>query len=84
MDRLKNAIDRLDQAVGRLDLAVNARLEIPSLDLALLDQAAQERMDLERALAEAVEDRERIQETAETVAARLDHAIGRLRTLLEE
>ncbi|QJE73348.1 DUF4164 family protein [Aerophototrophica crusticola] len=93
MERLKSALDHLDQAIGQLDSALTRRLERvgSERDSAAAALFEAERARLEQALAEA-EARERLanereaqaRADADAAATRLDAAIERLRTLLEE
>lgn len=100
MERLKSALDHLDQAIGQLDSALTRRLERvgSERDSAAAALFEAERGRLEQALAEAEArerqalERERLanereaqaRADADAAAIRLDAAIERLRTLLEE
>lgn len=84
MDRLTSALERLERAIGQLDTVVAHRLDrIGSAEGAGTLNAV-ERMELERALADAREGERRARETTAAVSARLDGAIGRLKAVLEE
>lgn len=86
MDRLKTAIDRLDRAIGRLDEAIAFRLEQAAVagDGTSPGLSEEEVAEIDRALATALEGERRANEKVEAVAERLDGAIDRLRSVLEE
>lgn len=85
MDRLKAALERLDTAVGRLDGALGQRLErLAAEGAAASTLSAAERMELERALADAREGERRARETTSALSIRLDGAIGRLKAVLDD
>ncbi len=71
MTKLEEATARLDQALARLERAASGRTE----------REAKARVELERALAQHKTDHTRLSEAADTVSARLDGAIGRLRLM---
>jgi hypothetical protein len=65
------ALQRLDRALVRLEAAIDRKSQ----------RDRQERIDLEKALAEARLAYQRLSEAADTVTHRLDGAIGRLKLL---
>jgi hypothetical protein len=71
MTRLVQAMAKLDAALVRLDRATAGRS----------DREAKARTELEAALAQLKTDHSRLSEAADTVSARLDGAIGRLRLM---
>jgi hypothetical protein len=71
MTRLVQAMAKLDAALMRLDRATAGRS----------DREAKARTELEAALAQLKTDHSRLSEAADTVSARLDGAIGRLRLM---
>lgn len=75
MSDIESSTKRLDKAVARLETAAARRGE--RLDLADADRAR-----LEKELAALRADFGRLRETSSSVSARLDAAIGRLRTVL--
>jgi DNA relaxase NicK len=74
MDRLKTALERLDVAIDHLDTAFSRREA----------HHRAERDELLRALAAAQAAEAEAKATAEAVSARLDTAIDRLQTVLED
>lgn len=68
------ALERLDQAIARLETALDGRLR----------RFGEEKAALLQALHEARAKEAQTRSTAETVSARLDSAIERLQTVLEE
>ena len=74
MSELRELHQRLESALGRLDAAVETRLQ---------QRVSQDQIDtLARQLAAANAENERLQETTDTVARRLDDAIDRIRAIL--
>lgn len=74
MSELRELHQRLESALGRLDSAVETRLQ---------QRVSQDQIDtLARQLAAANAENERLQETTDTVARRLDDAIDRIRAIL--
>jgi hypothetical protein len=71
MTRLVQAMAKLDAALVRLDRSVAGRS----------DREVRARTELEAALAQLKTDHSRLAEAADTVSARLDGAIGRLRLM---
>ena len=72
MSRMEDAIERLESALDRLSEAVDSRLRTSSL--------AQKRVaELESELARLRQDHAALETTVDTVAARLDRAINRLK-----
>lgn len=71
MSALDDATAKLDQALTRLERAASGRS----------DREAKARTELEQALAQLKTDHSRLSEAADTVSARLDGAIGRLRLM---
>ncbi|MSP50399.1 MAG: hypothetical protein EXQ95_13875 [Alphaproteobacteria bacterium] len=71
MTRLEDATVKLDQALARLERVASGRT----------DREARARIELEQALAQLKTDHTRLSEAADTVSARLDGAIGRLRLM---
>ncbi|WP_114394357.1 DUF4164 family protein [Oleisolibacter albus] len=86
MDRLQSSLDRLDEAIGRLDQAIRLRLERATEAGTEAARASfdEEKRRLERELAEARDGERKAREAADAVAARLDRAIERLRSVLED
>ena len=74
MDRLKTALERLDVAIDHLDTALDQRETRHRV----------EREELTCALAAAQGAEAEAKAMAETVSARLDTAIDRLQTVLED
>jgi hypothetical protein len=74
MDRLKVALERLDVAIDHLDAAFEHQKA----------RAVAERDELARALAAAQAAEAEARAVADTVSARLDTAIDRLQTVLED
>ena len=74
MDRLKVALERLDVAIDHLDAAFDHHKA----------RVFAERDELARALAVAQEAEAEARAVADTVSARLDTAIDRLQTVLED
>lgn len=73
MDSLNAAFERLGKAVDRLERAAVAREE----------RAGRRERELNEALWDARAERNRAQESADAVSKRLEEAIGRLETVLE-
>lgn len=71
MSALDDATAKLDQALVRLERAASGRA----------DRETKARAELEQALAQLKTDHTRLSEAADTVSARLDGAIGRLRLM---
>ncbi|MBM3534910.1 MAG: DUF4164 family protein [Alphaproteobacteria bacterium] len=71
MTPLEEVTARLDQALMRLERAASGRTE----------REVRARAELEQALAQLKTDHSRLSEAADTVSARLDGAIGRLRLM---
>ena len=72
MSRIEDAIERLESALDRLSAAVDSRLRTAAL--------AQKRVgELEGELARLKLDHAALEATVDTVAARLDRAINRLK-----
>jgi GTP1/Obg family GTP-binding protein len=71
MSRLEEATAMLDQALTRLERAASGRVE----------REASARTELEQSLAQLKTEHSRLSEAADTVSARLDGAIGRLRLM---
>ena len=74
MDRLKVALERLDVAIDHLDAAFDHHKA----------RTAAERDELTRALVVAREAEAEARAVADAVSARLDTAIDRLQTVLED
>ncbi|UEM05526.1 hypothetical protein JL101_008845 [Skermanella rosea] len=74
MDRLKAALESLDVAIDQLDAALDRREA----------RRIAERDELARALEAARTAEAEAKGVADTVSARLDTAIGRLQTVLED
>jgi len=72
-DRLQQAQKRLDSAMDRLEAAINTRTEAGTLgDGDMIEVATLRKQN------------DSLREATDTVGARLDEVIGRLRTVLEE
>lgn len=80
MSKLNEANDRLDAAMASLEQAVEARRNnaVPSETATGETEALQAELDKLRTDFTALRD------TSGTVSSRLDHAIGRLRNMLDE
>lgn len=78
MSRLQQATQRLDHAVSRLENAIAAQ---PPLRDDPATRAERDRLGEE--LAEARAENDRLRETNDAIAGRLDTAIHRLKSVLE-
>jgi ABC-type transporter Mla subunit MlaD len=72
MSRLETAMNRLDAAMARLDAAVHQGA----------DRDDRDRDSLEQELAALRRTHQLLQEEARLVSDRLDHAVGRLQTVV--
>jgi len=72
MSRLETAMNRLDAAMARLDAAVNHSAE----------RGGRDRESLEQELTVLRRTHALLQEEARLVSDRLDHAVGRLQTVV--
>ena len=72
MSRLETAMNRLDAAMARLDAAVHQGA----------DRDDRDRYSLEQELAALRRTHQLLQEEARLVSDRLDHAVGRLQTVV--
>ena len=72
MSNLETAMNRLDSAMARLDAAVNQGAQ----------RGDRDRDALEHELAALQRTHELLQEEARLVSDRLDHAVGRLQTVV--
>jgi hypothetical protein len=74
MSRLETAMNRLDAAMARLDAAVNQSA----------DRGDRDRESMEQELAALRRTHALLQEEARLVSDRLDHAVGRLHTVMSQ
>jgi len=77
MDSLKAALERLDETLDALERAVEERLAREAA-------GAEERQQLALALDQSRASEARTRQAAQTVSQRLDGAIERLQTVLED
>ena len=80
MSKLSDANERLDVAMAQLDKAV----EVHRSRAAASADAGAENTQLRTQLEKLQTDFDTLRETSGTVSSRLDAAIGRLRTMLDE